>query len=1048
MPLAGQLPPLVWHALDSNPKILQLLRGEFGAPDSAAKAVVGDDAKRVNRALEAIKGNEGAHRTFKTTFCELNGSRAALPSPAHTALARLVYAGKVIEVISFNWDTLLETAFHKRFGFGINSQGIKLWKPHGDCLHLDLDWVLPHEDGGVPIELLKRLTNLARARPRVLLIVGYSERDASVVRQIIAPLATHWRVFRVSPAATGEGAIKLPAGQALELLAEQLVTTPDITGWSVVTFENQRGLEAAIAGERLGPRDVEACPHLPHFRTALEKLSLLNAVEIAGESGSGKSITVWQLAYEFHRKGWQVLRLDAAQSPTLSSAIDALKAQTWNTVAVADDSQVLQPELISRLRDLANANLKIVLGTTDPKGEQQEAVRAAAKVAVEALANHCRSQRTAVLQIVRQLDSHVGDGFMDERIEWRIDNAAKEQTPWQFAYVLRGGTRRVRDLVNAAHDFQQADLLLAVIAARQLATVDAGSSVSDLVAAAQEVGRTEACVHSALEILSRQRAILVSDFVRCLHLRSGVSIIEVALEIRSGQDYQDLVSVLQATLRNSSLPLRGISLLLQCFWREHDDAVVLPDIKSQLISRCIAAQTHLEIRDSCLVISRLLGRRDRGVMGQVLENQDLLRSWLLGADTTDASAVGQAINNMYNDSARLTAEFLERIDPKASAEKIGAAPPVSGYVWGYFIGRLSLGSKDWRSAVASHLPRELIRRAVAAVSPHQCEELPSYIKGFAGFDFDFALELFELAAPILSVGIAGDSIQTFHTLSDSSHWLLGEGLFYDKKPTTRQRAISKRIFEGIRSKEVTRGIVTCPYGEWEYYARLLGWVRRAHPAKHREIVDAMDWAALDDAVSDKLEKPGREFGLLMTNLVLDFKTADPVGTWLLKHAPKMKEIGARIALLSAEVARVVLSNGGTINLAHDHASWLLDAFAIGRIAQLDDNAAKKVVQTNVAHISKGIAELSLAEGMPDLLRLISGEPELLEQVLSSVDIKLASERWPRSLTDHRSKERKIARAVLKFVSERNQTELGRLAGRLLREVRYRKPPPRVDDICL
>lgn len=779
MPLAGQLSPLVWHALDSNPDLLQRFCADLGAPLTAAKAIVDDNPPRVSRALELIKNDQATYRTFKKTFCELNQTRAAKSSPAHTALARLVHAGKVIEVISLNWDTLLECAFHERFGFGINSQGIKLWKPHGDCLHPDLDWVLPHEDGRVPAELLERLTNLARVRPRVLLIVGYSERDASVVKQIIAPLATHWRVFRISPAATGEGAIKLPAGEALELLAEQLGATPDIPGWSVTTFENQRGLEAAIAGERLGPRDVEACPHLPHFKTALKKLLLLNAVEIAGESGSGKSITVWQLAYEFHRKGWQVLRLDAIRKPTLSSAIHALKAQAWKTVAVADDSQVFQPDSIKQLRDLANANLKIVVGTTDPKNEQQEAVRSAAKVAVEALANHFRSQRAAVLQIVRQLDSQIGDGFMNVRLERRIDDAAKEPTPWKFAYVLRGGPRRVRDTVNAAHDFQQADLLLVMIAARQLATVDAGSSVDDLVAAAQEVGRTEGWVRSSLQVLSRQKqAILVSDVIRCLHLRSAQSIIEVALGMHTGQEYQHLVSILRATLRDPSLPLQGISWLLQCLWLEHDSAIVLADIKSQLISRCTAAQTHLEIRDSCLVLSRLLGRRDRPVMIQVLKNQELLRSWLMGAGATDAPAVGWVMNNMHNDSARVTAEFLERIDPKTLAAKIGTLPPISGYVWGHFIGRASLGGKEWRGAVASHLPRELICKAVADVPSSQCEELPSYIKGFAGLDFDFALELFELAAPTLSLAIGKDSIETFHTLFDSSHWLLGEGLFW------------------------------------------------------------------------------------------------------------------------------------------------------------------------------------------------------------------------------------------------------------------------------
>jgi NAD-dependent SIR2 family protein deacetylase len=164
MPLAGHLSPLVWHALDSNSRVLQLLSAELGLSVSAAKTVVGDDWQRMSRALALIKSDEAAYLTFKQTFCELNKARVAMPSLAHTALARLVHARKVIEVISFNWDTLLECAFQNRYGFGINSQEINLWKPHGDCLHPDVDWILPHESGEVPAALKERLTTLARVR--------------------------------------------------------------------------------------------------------------------------------------------------------------------------------------------------------------------------------------------------------------------------------------------------------------------------------------------------------------------------------------------------------------------------------------------------------------------------------------------------------------------------------------------------------------------------------------------------------------------------------------------------------------------------------------------------------------------------------------------------------------------------------------------------------------------------------------------------------------------------------------------------------------------
>jgi hypothetical protein len=278
---------------------------------------------------------------------------------------------------------------------------------------------------------------------------------------------------------------------------------------------------------------------------------MLHTAEIAGDSGSGKSITVWQLAHELHIRGWQVLRLDTVQKPTL------IRTQGWQTVAVADDSQIFASDMVEQLHELANERLKLIFGTTDPSGEKHGAVRAAAKTAVEALASHCRKNRQTLLPIVRRFDSHIGDGFLDERIESRIDYAAKEQTPWQFIYVLRGGNRKVREMLDAARDFAQADLLLVLIAVRQLATSDAGTPIADLVTASAKIGRSEAWVRSGLGSLVRQRAILTSDVVRCLHLMSAGAIIEVSLGMRKGDEYAQIVTLVQDSLRHLSLPLRG-----------------------------------------------------------------------------------------------------------------------------------------------------------------------------------------------------------------------------------------------------------------------------------------------------------------------------------------------------------------------------------------------------------------------------------------------------------------------------------------------------------
>ena len=45
---------------------------------------------------------------------------------------------------------------------------------------------------------------------------------------------------------------------------------------------------------------------------------------------------------------------------------------------------------------------------------------------------------------------------------------------------------------------------------------------------------------------------------------------------------------------------------------------------------------------------------------------------------------------MHNDSSEQTAEFIVGIEAERIAEKIGAAAPNSGYVWGFFRSRLAV----------------------------------------------------------------------------------------------------------------------------------------------------------------------------------------------------------------------------------------------------------------------------------------------------------------------------------------------------------------------
>jgi hypothetical protein len=294
---------------------------------------------RVHQAYEALAARAGMRQSFQNAFSRLDADRSLRASPAHRALAGLLHRGHIAEVISLNWDTMLEIAHEELYGRRLVPDLDPITKPHGDASSPQTPWTLPHQPGLVPERLLERIQALADARPRVLLIVGYSERDQAVVDQLIEPLRNRWRVIRVGPGSRGALDIAAGANDALPMLAAAIGSTEELPGWAYVRFSPQRGIGPAVLGEGLGPHEVDACPRLPEVSEVRSLLAITGVVTVIGASGSGKSITAYQAASAEAKGGWEVVRLAYREgSPDPSIAVGATRHRT---IAIVDDAQAL-----------------------------------------------------------------------------------------------------------------------------------------------------------------------------------------------------------------------------------------------------------------------------------------------------------------------------------------------------------------------------------------------------------------------------------------------------------------------------------------------------------------------------------------------------------------------------------------------------------------------------------------------------------------------------------------------------------------------------------
>lgn len=124
-----------------------------------------------------------------------------------------------------------------------------------------------------------------------------------------------------------------------------------------------------------------------------------------------------------------------------------------------------------------------------------------------------------------QLSTRVGESLLDEELGRRIDAAAETaQYPWQFCFVLGGGWRRTAKVADACRA-NNAELVVAAVAALQLVSRDAPTTVSELVGILSPSGLSQVQVETAVRWLVSQRTLISGEDLRCPHQRFSAAVL-------------------------------------------------------------------------------------------------------------------------------------------------------------------------------------------------------------------------------------------------------------------------------------------------------------------------------------------------------------------------------------------------------------------------------------------------------------------------------------------------------------------------------------------
>ena len=441
---------------------------------------------------------------------------------------------------------------------------------------------------------------------------------------------------------------------------------PPIAGhWQQIKLGNGRDLGPALMGRRLGPEDAAACPRLDEADVVLSQLKMAYSARLIGQPGAGKSVCAYQAALTLAQAGHDVMRLTDPRSEVAFP-----ETPVRETLFLVDDAHLMAAHVLSALEEAANPRrlLLSVHNAVEGADGARGAVVLDSSRAVKTIAAALKADLPRTLKAVRRADDHVGERMMDEDVGDRIDEAARQSSvPWQFCFVLGGGWRRSKQAAASAQA-EGADLVLAAVAAKQLASRDARTPPAEIVELGVLQGIPERDVENALGWLVAERLVVGKADCRCPHQRFADVVLNEILAMQDGDRRMRIARVLDFVLTDSGHPLAGIRLLLHAlrFGRHQWRSLINAASVRSVAERCWEVTSGEDRLFGALVLSELSGFSRRWAEELIKPYRGRLSMWV-SHPGDGAYGVGWLLNDLLNQRESWPRRLCRLLIPSRSA---------------------------------------------------------------------------------------------------------------------------------------------------------------------------------------------------------------------------------------------------------------------------------------------------------------------------------------------------------------------------------------------
>ena len=812
--------------------------------------------------------------------------------------------------------------------------------------------------------------------------------------------------------------------------------------WRPVVFREGRDLGPAFMGRSLGPGDASACPRLLEADIAVNELKQAYSTRIAGVPGAGKSVCAYQTALHFANSGWSVFRLSDPRVETVDPKASGFPQRT---LFIIDDAHLMTKAALREAEDAAGPNCLIlsVHNSLEHDTSSRGAIVIDAKRAVRTIASALRNDPESTLEVVRRIDRYVGSLSSDVSLEDRIAEAEQRaEYPWQFCFIVGGGWRRAARVAAAARS-AHADITLAGIAIRQIASRDARPSGDEISALLSVGGLNATEVRDSVQWLVDNRWVIGLHDLRCPHQRFALAALVRILAGQDGAGHGRIGRLLQHVVADAQYTLAGLWSLLYGFRLEGSvqrwGYLFTEPALQPLIRRCWGASDPVERTYASLLFSEL-GTYVRGWPRRQLEGrQVVLGRWISNPQEPSGYGLARLLHAVWNKDRVFAKALVETSQPSEVAAAVSAATPKTAYNLGELVSGLKPDSRTaWGGAFVQGLDRPKLA-AVAAAWP---EAEPAWAfanlcRGLVYTDESLALDMLSHFIPTARKLLSRDTVSAFrdlfHLATDVLRMLDVLGLYVGRMaPTARHRALARQMLQDVVPLRLAEELSGGGLRQFQNTGFLLAFMQRAAPAKFRATVAAMDWTRIADAIGDYWRNLPHEAEVLFGVAYRAEDSRKKLAQVIYDNLHRIEAFPARLVFFARSAAYKHAEGGGVIRLAqHDHVDWWFGVAAIACFAEERPALVEVILRPSETTTGRVLSQAhsswyAEAADYVDLLKTIV--PESLQRILDAVDVRGAEVGWTAALRSGKGARRTVALLVEASIERRDG--LGVLGRRL------------------